>query len=407
MTSVVMDAEDKTGEGAIPSTYADILRAAQKLAPELTARSEEIEKARRLPLDMVEKVRATGAFGMGFSREFGGADLTSAEQTQVLEALSYGDTAVGWCAMVGMDSGLYAAYLQPGAVREVFPSPHMVTSGLINPAGRAERVPGGYRLTGRWAFGSGITHADRVSAGAFTYTDGQQDVVAGGPNWRIMLVSPSDVELIDTWHTTGLGGTGSLDYSITDLFVPEQHTFTFAETPSRSGPLAAPDAIMRKMPGVPIGAARAALDHVREIARTRVDRSTGAPWSEDYRVQTVIGRCEMDFLAMRHAVYSSIDQRWEHLDAGGTLDDLTPDERISCVVLALNAFRTALSIARRLYDLLATTAIYKPSPIDRAVRDLTTMCQHVQAQEVIVQSAGAHLLGGTPRFPFALGLTGF
>ena len=121
MTPVVAAAEERAEKRAIPSTYGDILRAAQELAPKLRARSAEIEQARRLPPDVVEKVRATGAFGMGFSREFGGPDLTSAEQTRVLEALSYGDTAVGWCAMVGMDSGLYASYLQPSAVRELFP----------------------------------------------------------------------------------------------------------------------------------------------------------------------------------------------------------------------------------------------------------------------------------------------
>jgi len=393
-------------ENTVPNTAEDILAAVRALTPELRERSVEIEQNRRLPADVVQLLRGAGVFRMGFPPEFGGPGLTSAEQTAVLEALAYADTSVGWCGMIGMDSGLYSAFLRPEAVREMFPTPDMITGGLINPNGRAERVPGGYRLSGHWNLGSGITHADWISAGAHTFTDGEPDTTqAGNPNWRVMLVRPGDVKTIDTWHATRLAGSGSMDYEIDGVFVPEEHTFSFGVPLSRTGPLAAPDSLMRKMPGVPLGAARAALDHVREIARTKVNRMTGERWADDYRVQFALGECEMDFLTIRHAVYGSIEDKWRELESGTPYDELGPDLRVSTVVLALNAFRGALSIVRRLYDLLATTSIYKPSPMDRWLRDLTTMCQHVMAQDVIVQSAGAHLLGGRPQFPFAVGVT--
>ncbi|HEY2060445.1 acyl-CoA dehydrogenase family protein [Amycolatopsis sp. NBC_01480] len=393
-------------ESTVPNTAEEILAAVRAITPELRDRSVEIEQNRRLPADVVELVRGAGVFRMGFGKEFGGAGLTSVEQTRVIEALSYGDTAVGWCGMIGMDSGLYSAYLAPAAVREMFPSPDMITGGLINPNGRAERVPGGYRLSGHWNLGSGVTHADWVSAGAFTYTDGEQDrTESGNPNWRVLLVRPEDVKVIDTWHSTGLAGSGSVDYEIADVFVPEEHTFSFGKPLSRKGPLSAPDALMRKMPGVPLGAARAALDFVREFAATKVNRMTGQRWADDYRIQFELGSCEADFLTMRHGVYGSIEHKWSRLESGVDYADLTPHERVETVLLALKAFRGALDIVRRLYDLLATTSIYKPSPMDRWLRDLTTMCQHVMAQDVIVQSAGAYLLGGTPQFPFAVGIT--
>jgi alkylation response protein AidB-like acyl-CoA dehydrogenase len=343
-------------------------------------------------------------FRMGFAKEFGGPALTSAEQTRVLEALSYGDTSVGWCAMVGMDSGLFATYLAESAVREMFPVLDMSTAGMLAAAGVARKVPGGYRLTGRWGFGSGITHADWVFAGAHTQTDGELDrTTAGKPNWRIMMVRPSQIELIDNWHATGLAGTGSMDYKIDDLFVPDEHTFSFREPRSRSGPLSTPDLQMRKMPGVPLGAARAALDHVREVARTKVNRMTGRPWSDDYRVQVTLGECETDFAAMRHAVYRSLDHRWSLLESGATLADFTPDERVETMLTRLNAFRGGRSIVRRLYDLLATASVHRTSPMDRWLRDLETMCQHFMAQDQITQSAGAFLIGGRPQNPLVLG----
>ncbi|QXU56675.1 acyl-CoA dehydrogenase family protein [Rhodococcus sp. LW-XY12] len=392
--------------GCVPNTAAEILSAVQGLAPSLRARSIEIEEARRLPADIVEMLRAAGVFRMGFSAEFGGPNLTSMEQTRVLEELARADASVGWCGMIGMDSGLYSAYLTPDAVRELFPTPDTITGGMVQPNGRAERVPGGYMLTGRYSMGSGITHADRISAGALTCTDGRVDInPTGNPNWIVAVLAPEDVKMIDTWNSTGLAGSGSIHYEVNGVFVPEQHVFNFSRPKSRSGPLSAPDALMRKMPGVPLGTARAALDYARAVISEKTNSQTGQAWKDHYRAQFVLGQCEMDYLTIRHAVYGSLEHKWQLLKGDAAYPDLTPDERVGSVLIALKAFRESLSIVRRLYDLLATASIYKPSLLDRSMRDLTTMCQHVMAQDVIVQSAGAHFLGGEPGFPFALGIT--
>jgi alkylation response protein AidB-like acyl-CoA dehydrogenase len=389
---------------AVPNTPEDILAAVRALVPTLRARSAEIEQNRRLPADIVELLRGAGVFRMGFGKEFGGPELSSTQQTEVIETLSYADTSVGWCAMVGMDTGLYA--LEPASIRAMFPSLDMTAAGMLPPVGWADRVPGGYRVSGKWTFGSGIHHADWVSAGTITRTDGERDLTPSGrPNWRVMMLRPSEVTLIDNWHPTGLIGTGSVDYTIDNVFVPEEHTFSFG-APTREGPLSAPDTLMRKMAGVALGSARAALDHAREIARTKVIPATGEPWAQDYRVQFTIGECEMDYAAMRRGVYRSLEHRWNRLRPGVTLDDLTPDERIETVVTRLNAMRGARSIVRRLYDLMATASIYRTSPLDRWLRDTETMCQQVMGQDKIIQTAGAYLVGGRPEFPLALGIVG-
>ncbi|WP_225729353.1 MULTISPECIES: acyl-CoA dehydrogenase family protein [unclassified Nocardia] len=375
---------------------AEILARAQAVAPRLRERSAEIERLRRLPDDIVEMLRDTGVFRMGFARRWGGPELTSVEQTEVIEAIAYGDTSAGWCAMIGSDTGLYASFLAEHVVREMFSSLDMVTAGLLFPVGRAEIVSGGYRLTGRWQFGSGITHADWVVSGAFLYRDGRPEP---GPEGiahasRLLMVPREQVEVLDTWHTTGLAGSGSCDYTITDVFVPEGRTLLLnaAHAP---GPLAQPEVHMRNMPGVALGAARAALDYVRSESASRAD---------DYRLQVTVAECEADLLAARCAVYGSLRRQWEVLAAGGTLDELTPEERAALPLARLFAFRTARSIVARLYDLRQTASIYRPSPLDRWLRDTTTMCQHVVAQDRILQSAGAYLLGGTPSFGLCLGL---
>ncbi|MFF5360429.1 acyl-CoA dehydrogenase family protein [Streptomyces scabiei] len=390
---------------AIPNTAAEILAASRALAPKLRERAVEIEQNRRLPADVVELIRSTGAFRMGFSKAWGGPELTSVEQTEVVEALAYGDSSAGWAVMIGMDSGLYASFLDETVAKEMFPRLDMTTAGLLFPTGRAERVDGGYRLTGKWQFGSGITHADWVISGAFIYEDGEPYLVDGAHDSILLMVPQSEVEIIDTWNTTGLAGSGSCDYAIHDVFVPEGRTLTFGTVRNGEGPLAQPEVHMRNMPGVPLGVARAALDWVREQVVAKSPPGGGG-WADNWRIQVGLAECEADFNATRAAVYGAMERQWEVLAAGGTLDDLTPDERAALPLSRLHAFRSARSIVMRLYDLMQTASIYKPSPLDRWLRDTMTMCQHVVAQDKILQSAGAHLLGARPAFPLSLGITG-
>ncbi|MFE1442272.1 acyl-CoA dehydrogenase family protein [Streptomyces sp. NPDC058739] len=394
-----------TNHDTVPNTAAGILAAAKALAPRLRERAAEIEQNRRLPSDVVELIRATGAFRMGFSRAWGGPELTSVEQTEVVEALAYGDASAGWAAMIGMDSGLYASFLDETVAKEMFPRLDMTTAGLLFPTGRAEKVEGGYRLTGRWQFGSGITHADWVISGAFIYEDGEPYLVDGSHDSILLMVPRADVEIIDTWNTTGLSGSGSCDYAIHEVFVPEGRTLTFGEVRNGEGPLAQPEVHMRNMPGVPLGVARAALDWVREQVLAK-SKPGGGGWNDNWRVQVTLAECEADFNATRSAVYGAMRRQWEVLEDGGTLDDLTADERAALSLSRLHAFRTARSIVMKLYDLMQTAAIYKPSPLDRWLRDSMTMCQHVVAQDKILQSAGAYLLGSRPSFPLSLGITG-
>lgn len=387
-----------------PSSPAEILARAKAAALVLAERAEEIEEARQLPADIVELLRGTGVFRMAFPESWGGPVLTPVQQTEVIEALAVGDASAAWCAMVGMDSGLFAGFMGEAAAHEVFPSLDLITAGAIPPKGRAERVPGGYRVTGDWQFGSGITHCDRVIAGVLVYRGGEPEAnplpVGGRAHWRMIVARPEQFEISDTWFTTGLAGSGSRDYKAKDLFVPEEHTFSFAN-PVAPGPAATPDSILRTMPGVPLGVARAALDYVRNMAKKRVDRPTRQPWPQNYRVQMAIAQCEMDLVVARHAVYGTLQRQWDLLNAGA---EITPDERVAVALARVNAFRAARTIVSTLFDLVTTAAIYRPSPLDRWLRDLNAMCQHATVQDQIVQSAGAILLGGKPQNPIALGL---
>lgn len=385
-----------------PLTAEEILARARGLAPRLRERAEDIENERQLPADVVELLRGTGVFRMALPKAWGGPELDAMQQTEVIEALAVGDASAAWCAMIGMDTPIYAGFLAEDVARRLLADPDVVTAGAIMPMGRAERVPGGYRVTGQWHFGSGITHSTWVVGGVLVTRGGELEPgPAGAPgNWRIIVAPVEDFEIQDTWYTTGLAGSGSRDYRTENLYVPEEYTFSFA-SPRVTGATATSDAVLRNMPGVPLGVARAAIDHVRQMAATRIDRATGTPWSENYRVQTTIAQAEMDLSAARYAVYGSLREQWEILEAG---DVPTPDEQVATVLARVGAFRTARSVVASLFDLVATAAVYRPSALDRWLRDLNTMCQHVIAQDQVIQSAGAHLLGGVPHNTYSVGV---
>ena len=392
-----------TVTAAEPTTAAEILSRARDAATQLRERSLEIEAARRLPPDVVSLLRDIGSFRVARPKSLGGPELTPMEQAEVVETLATGDVSAAWCAMIGMDTPIYANFLEGEAREALLGNPDAVTAGLILPVGRAERAPGGFRVSGKWPFGSGITHADWVVAGAFVFKDGEMEPgPTGAPmHWRIMIVPRDEVEVLeDSWDTHGLAGSGSCTYAMNDVFVPAERALRLDE-PRETGPQSTPDAILRNSGGVSLGVARAALDYVRGLAAERSYHPTQSTWAETYHVQMAIAEAEMDLGAARDYFYSGLAREWEKVLAGA---ELTLDERAQTVLARVNAFRAARRVVSRLFDLVATTAIYKPSPMDRWMRDINTMCQHVMAQDQVVQSAGAHLLGGTPHNPFILGI---
>src|SRR5262245_17085217 len=159
----------------------DIRRGAVALTPEISARADEIATLRQLPADLVAKLKAAGVFRMPMPRAWGGPEMTPRQQCEVLETLSEADASVGWCVKIGSDSGWYAAFLEDSAARTLFTDLDVVTAGQVPPNGRAERVPGGYRVSGRWRFGSGCTHADVIIGGAVVLEDGRPVIPSDGP----------------------------------------------------------------------------------------------------------------------------------------------------------------------------------------------------------------------------------
>jgi alkylation response protein AidB-like acyl-CoA dehydrogenase len=365
---------------------------ARALSGYLKEKSADIDEARRLPAEVVARVREAGLFRLTMPKTWGGPELSTIEQLEVIEELCKANAAVGWCVMIGCDSGIYSAYLDDAAGRRLYPHLDMATAGWVHPAGRADRVDGGYRIGGQWIFGSGITHADVVAAGCIVHENGAPVMNrAGTPLWRIMLAPASAYEIQDTWYTTGLRGTGSNDYRASDLFIPDEQSFSFLEPAQREGPLwRRNNAIIAKMGGVPVGAARATIDLFSEAMQNKIEFPSARLYKNVARIQTTIADAEMMLGAARSYLFASIERQWKKLEKN---EEPTEKERAEVWLSNMNAFQSARQIIRLLFDAVGGSAIYaKKGPFDRALRDAETWCQHVIGQRRTLEIVGALLL---------------
>jgi len=373
--------------------FADIYENACALSDFLREKSAEIDASRKLPADVVERLRVAGMFRLMMPKEWGGPELRPSQQVEIIEQLARANASAAWCVMIGCDSGFFAGYLEESAAREIYPRLDMITAGSVTPSGRAQRVEGGYRVNGQWPFGSGVSHADVVGLSCVLYENGAPVVKSkGGPVTCGMLTPAANVEVVDNWRTTGMRGTGSSDYRVQDLFVPERFLFNLRPPARRDGVLwRRATNFLPKVSGVPLGAARAAIDHVVETMQTKVETLSRRPYKNMPRVQSVIAEAEMMLGAARAYVFAAMDREWERIERD---EHPSVQERADAWLSRVYAAQAARDIIRILYDAVGSASIYSElSPLDRALRDAETFCQHIVAQRKSLEMIGGMILG--------------
>ena len=375
----------------------EILANARALADRIRERdlAARYDELRNLPADLVEEVRQAGILRMNMPKIWGGPEMTELEQVEVIETLSRADASVGWCSFIWCDSGIYSGYLDDAVARDMYPRLDMATSGWVYPSGQAHRVAGGYRMSGRWMFGSGCGHCDWLVAGCTVFEEDGEVAhdAAGRPLWRILYGRPGDYQIEDTWYTTGLRGTGSNDYRCTDLFVPEERSFSLFDPPRRTGTIwARPDHFLRKTAGVPLGIAAETLDVCRRLFSEGQERNLRRAYRDIPRIQSAVAEAHLILGAARSYVFTALERQWQKLERG---EPLTLEERADAWLSRTNAFQAARRLVTLLYDTVGSSAIYtRKNPLDRHLRDIQTACQHIVAQTKMFENAGSLLLGG-------------
>jgi alkylation response protein AidB-like acyl-CoA dehydrogenase len=380
---------------------ADFVALAHTLRPEREAAAAEVDERRELPARIVDRLIEHGFYRMTLPRALGGAELDLATYARTIEALAMGDGSTAWCVGQGSGCAMSAAYLPEAAAREVFGDRRAVLAWGQGQA-KAVACDGGYRVTGRWVFASGIRHATWVGGHAPVFeadgTTPRRDA-EGEPALRTFLFPRAKVRLVDVWHVIGLKGTGSDNYEVDDAFVPDD--LSFIRKPDRRRV----DAPLYRFPitslyassfaAVALGLARSLLDAFVELAGVKTPRlqKSGAKLRENNAVQGQVGFAEARLGSARLYLLEALERIWQEVEHSG---QVTLEQRMLIRLASTYAIAAAREVADMAYHGAGALAVLQANGFERRFRDIHAVTQQVQARQQHFETVGQYILGLEP-----------
>src|SRR5262249_27945146 len=341
-------------------------------------------------------------FRMLLPRSCGGEEVEPATFFLVMEQIAMADASVAWCMSQGSGVSMAAAYLDPKVAHELFGDPRaVVATGAPSAGANAIAVDGGYRVTGHWMFASGSKHSHWLGGhSTVCEADGKPRLGPDGRpvDQRTMLFPKSSATMIDVWQVMGLRGTGSDDYEVKDLFVPEAYSFTRESDADRRarGPLyrfSIFNMFGIGFCGVALGIARTVLDDFIRLAKEKVAYGTPVLLRDSAVVQSQIGLSEAKLQAARAYVLASYEGFYAHASRG---ERLTQEQRVNARGVTCYAIQMAREVVDHAYHAAGATAIFQKNPFERRFRDLHTVTQQSQGHMANFEAFGQSLLGLTP-----------
>lgn len=385
MTELTKGTEMAEGAGqAGGADGADLVAAARSVSDVVRANAAEAESARRLPAGTVDALREAGLLRMCVPAVYGGPEADPMTLVAAIEAVAHADGAAGWCTMIASTTSSMAAFLPPAVAREIFGDPTVVSGGVFAPNGSGVRDGDGFRVSGRWQWGSGTQHCDWILGGA-RCDDG---------TFRLCFTPSADVTFHDTWYTSGMRGTGSLDFSFDDVWVPDSHTLLPAITqPTVDAPLATfPNftLLAAGIAAVGLGIARRAIDDVVELASAKTPQYSSRTLAKSSFTQVELARAEADLRAARAFLLDELSGAWTLILSG---DSASVERRAGIRLAAAHAATTCAAVVDTAFTLAGGTAVYDTSVLGRCLRDVHVVTQHVMTAPKLNETLGKILLG--------------
>ncbi len=373
-----------------------ILADVRDFAPSLAARAREIESGRRLPPELVKELQAMGLFRMLVPRSHGGLEIEFPPSVDILAALAAADGATGWTVMIGCETAQIFALLPRASFDEIYKGgPDTICGGAFAPQGKAAVESGGYRASGKWAFASGCQHADWLFGQCVVLENGAPvpGPMPGSPKLRCIVRPASAWKIHDTWHTSGMRGTGSQDISTEESHIDEEWTFDlWYGQPSLPGPAFVMPMLQFSMHigAVALGIAEGTIADLVALAGTKKVRLYArAELADQPLFQYRLGHAEADARAARALLTSSAASYWARAQAG-TVDPTMVNEVLQTTAWVVETSARAVDAC---YQAGGGTALYETSPLQRRLRDIHTLTQHASVQENVFATAGAAKLG--------------
>lgn len=381
----------------IPDRVCGYLEGIERLAPLIAEQREAFDRDRRLPDAVFCVLADAGLFRLWLPAALDGPELSPSDFMTVVEAASALDGSIGWLVGNGGGMSRIGGYLKEPIARDVFSDPRAFVTSATGSFGVAQRAEGGYRLTGRWSFGSGARHASHfMGLATVKSVDGADEPAL------CCYFERRDVVIHDTWHVSGLRATGSSDFEVRDLFVPEQRTHVFIGCrPTQDGMiyrLPSLSAFAWTVSVVPLGIARGAMNVFVEIANRKARTGASTLLRDREILQSAFGRADTVHRAARALLVNAMNELMAASEEDGRrLMEARAVFRSACTHAGESAARIVDSLAAE----LGTAAIFETSPIERFIRDVHAAVKHIAMSPnnyVVTGRMGLGLDPGTPRF---------
>ncbi len=375
------------------TAVANYLGRVRAILEPISQRAPEIEAARQLPPDCAELLRQAGMFSVAVPKAWGGLELDPVTHIEAIELLAAADASAAWCAMIGCDTGYIGAFLDDAPARALITDITRASAFVANPTGSATPADGGYTVTGRWTFASGSTHSAVYALGCLVPGEsGPRMANERTPEIRVVVIPADRAQVIDTWTTTGVRGSGSHDIAVDALFVPDCNTFTLMPgVMTRQEPLYRfPMLFTFKLGAVALGCARGAIDDVLAIAAKKNSFGTRAVIRDQEWLQVAVARAEMAFGQARAFYYEATRTAWDEMQAGQHPSRLT-HARLN--VAQIGAVERSIEVVDAMYRAGGSASLYAKNSLDRRLRDIHTMAQHTVVSHRAIAESGKVLLG--------------
>ena len=381
------------------TTVSDLLGQVERLRPLIQEHTASADANRQLSAAVYDAMYDAGLFGMQAPKAYGGLDLHPTQTMQVLEAVARIDSAAAWNLSMNQAIPAYAAWLSAEGAQEIYADGPTTMAGALNPPAAATRVDGGWRITGQVPFGSGCHNAKWLAMPAVEM-DGDQpkvDPATGQPTPFGAFFPRTDAKILDTWHTMGMRGTGSTDYAVEDLFVPDRLTVAGRPAPEPGpgfeGPLYRiwPFSAILGEATVSVGVAAAAVDAAVELCRTKTPAYNATPLREQQLAQFQMAKAKARVEASRDTLCRAAEAAYDDVTASGKL--LSVDAKIRLQLAVCFAAEACAEAVRWVNDAVGTSAIHLSQPFERHFRDAHVLMQHSSKSSARYGSAGRLMFG--------------
>jgi alkylation response protein AidB-like acyl-CoA dehydrogenase len=393
-----MSADSPAARAAAPAVATpSVLEAARRLAPLVRENADKIDADRQLPKPVFHALADAGIYLMAVPRAVGGLEIDFPTYLQVIEELGKADASTAWTISQGANWATYSARMSREAAREIWiDTPRSVVSNTPGATAKAVVVHGGFRVTGRQPFSTGCMHASWMAAHAQVIENGEVRLRHGKPEVRYCLVPRVEVEIIDTWHTKGMRGTGTHTFEVKDVFVPEERTvFPYGAPIVSSGPRYKIPLTLGYGAGdgmVALGLARNCISAFFEVAGTKAPRNMRGLLRDQAISQVAVGQAEADLRSARAYLMQAARESWDEATSTDALT-LSLNSRTSLRLAATHAIHQSAKVVQSLYQLCGATVVFDGHLLQRLLADMNVITQHGQSRLAHYEVVGQHCLG--------------